>query len=174
MRRFAFMVFVSCAAGLVGLAYSQGGSRVSDGELLGTLKIINDGEIALGNTALTTSTNQDVKDFGQHMVQDHTAANQKIDQFVSSQHVSPSEGSLPIKFRADQAKDQAVDTVLRGAAFDRKYMQQMVDGHQKVLDMLGQQNTGRSSAMTQLLSSTKDTVSQHLQEAKLIQSKLGQ
>lgn len=147
-------------------------SRVSDGDLLGALKIINDGEIAEGNSALATSTNQDVKDFGQEMVDDHTAANQKLDQFVANQHVSPSEGMLALKFRAAQAKERAMSTVLRGQTFDRRYLDDQIQGHQKVLAMLKQQNGGRSSEMNQLLTQTEDMVAQHMQEAKLIRQKL--
>jgi putative membrane protein len=118
----------------VGTAGEADRSKVSSGDkdFVNDLTIANMAEVELGKMATERSTNAEVKKFGQMMVDDHTAAGDKL-KAVASQHNIPVPAALDdkhIELRDKLAK-------LQGADFDRDYMDAMVDGHETVLDKLG-------------------------------------
>ena len=84
-------------------------------------------EVELGKMAAERSTNAEVKKFGQMMVDDHTAAGDKL-KAVASQH------NIPVPTALDETHRDLRDKLakLQGADFDREYMNAMVDGHEAV------------------------------------------
>lgn len=119
-------------------------------------------EVQLGNLAKDHASSQAVKDFGQHMVDDHTKANDELKDLASRKNVT-----LP---SAVDAKDQAtMDRLskLNGAAFDRAYMKDMVMDHKKdVAEFQKEANSGRDSDVKSWASKTLPTLQQHLQMAQ--------
>src|SRR5215217_7508125 len=91
-----------------------------------------DAEVQLGKMAAERGASADVKRFGQMMVQDHTKAGAELKQIASqfNVQVDPSKD-------ADKHKD-TMDKLskLRGADFDREYMNAMVDNHQDAVNDL--------------------------------------
>jgi len=113
----------------VGTAGEADRSKVSneDKSFVNELAVANMAEVELGKMAIERSTNAEVKKFGQMMVDDHTAAGDKL-KAVASQHNVPVPAALDdthIDLRDKLAK-------LQGADFDREYMNAMVDGHEAV------------------------------------------
>jgi putative membrane protein len=89
------------------------------------------GDIQLGKMAAERGTTPDVKKFGQMMVDDHTAAGDKLKAIATDYSVElPTE--LDDKHR-DLGDSLSKET---GAEFDRKYMAAMVDGHEGFIDKL--------------------------------------
>jgi putative membrane protein len=83
-------------------------------------------EVALGKVAAEKGGSQEVKDFGNQMVKDHSKANDELKEIASKMNVG-----VPAKVSADhQAKIDKISG-LAGAAFDKAYVQEMVTAHEK-------------------------------------------
>src|SRR5207302_11467093 len=83
-------------------------------------------EVELGQLATEKASSEDVKKFGQRMVDDHGKANDQLKQVASEEHITLPEGL--------SAKDKATKDRLEklsGAQFDRAYMRDMVKDHRQ-------------------------------------------
>jgi putative membrane protein len=101
----------------------------ADKDFIKDLSIAGKTEVELGKMAMENSANADVKKFAQMMVDDHTKAAEKLGA-VASQHNIPKPVLLDEKHTA--LRDKLAK--LKGAEFDREYMDAMVAGHEGVLD----------------------------------------
>jgi putative membrane protein len=121
-------------------------------------------EVQLGQLATQNASSDDVKKFGQRMVDDHTKANDQLKQLAESKGV---------KVPADlNAKDKATKdrlSKLNGAAFDRAYMKDMVQDHTKdVAEFRKESTSAKDSDVKGFASQTLPTLEDHLKEAKSI------
>ncbi len=124
------------------------------------------GEVQLGELAQQKASSPDVKQFGQRMVQDHTQANEKLKAVLSSQGVTP-----PAKM--DPESQRAYDRLskLSGPAFDKAYIKDMVDDHQKDVKLFQDEATkGKDPAVKQFAQQTLPTLQEHLQMAQKIEA----
>ena len=83
-------------------------------------------EVELGNLAQQNAQNDEVKQFGSRMVQDHTQANQQLMPILSAENIT-----MPQQL--DEKHKATYDRLskMRGAEFDRAYMRDMVQDHEK-------------------------------------------
>ena len=87
-------------------------------------------EIDLSQLALQKATVPTVRDFAEHMVQDHQKLNQELTQ------LSADKGAiLPIPETKKSEKLKEHLDSLSGMQFDQAYMQDMVNDHKKVLKL---------------------------------------
>jgi putative membrane protein len=110
--------------GAVG-AGGAGANVKSDDDFVRDVAIKNMAEIELSRMALDKTTNLDIKSFAQRMIDDHSAAANKLNSIVSGQLIDwPAQLDDKHRETADElAKKQGVD-------FDRDYLKAMVEGHQ--------------------------------------------
>jgi len=87
-------------------------------------------EVKLGQLAAEHASSDDVKKFGQHMVDDHTKANKELMSIVEKKNITVSK-------ELDKKHQAAMDELskLKGAEFDRAYMAQMVKDHQEAVKL---------------------------------------
>jgi putative membrane protein len=102
-----------------------------DRDFVNDLTIANMAEIELGRMATEKAASAEVKRFGQMMVDDHTAAGDKLKP-IATKHSIPMPAELDEKHR--DLRDKLAK--LSGAEFDREYMKAMVSGHEDVADKL--------------------------------------
>jgi len=112
---------------------TAGRTDVSRGDLdfVNDLTIANMAEIELGRMAAERAANAEVKRFGQMMVDDHTAAGNKLKP-IATEHSIPMPTELDDKHRDLRERLSK----LQGAEFDREYTKAMVDGHEDVVKKL--------------------------------------
>lgn len=103
----------------------------ADRDFVNDLTITNMAEIELGRMAAERAANAEVKRFGQMMVDDHTAAGNKLKP-IATEHSIPMPADLDDEHRDLRERLSK----LQGAEFDRAYMKAMVDGHEEVLGKL--------------------------------------
>jgi putative membrane protein len=86
-------------------------------------------EVTLGTMAQEKGSHQRVKDFGAMMVRDHTAANQELVSIAATKNYPIPDSLLP-------KHQRHVDHLngLNGTAFDRAYMDMMVEAHKDDID----------------------------------------
>ena len=119
-------------------------------------------EVELGKLAADRAQNDEVKKFAQRMVDDHSKANDQLKQIADSKGIK-----LPSDVESkDKALMQRLEK-LNGTAFDRAYMNAMVNDHVKdVSEFKKEANGGRDSQVKSFASSTLPTLEEHLQQAK--------
>jgi len=88
-------------------------------------------EVALGKLAQTKATNPKVKSFADMMVTDHSKANDELAAIAKAKNIT-----LPAAPDADHQKKLDDLSKLSGKDFDKAYVDAMVDGHKKTLDLM--------------------------------------
>jgi putative membrane protein len=88
-------------------------------------------EVELGRMATERAASAEVKQFGDMMVRDHSKAGDELKQ-IAMKH------SIPVPSALDSQHEELKTKLsnLKGAEFDREYMNAMVEGHQDVVDRL--------------------------------------
>jgi putative membrane protein len=163
-------IFVAAAALalLVGSAaspvFAQGKQDKAASKFLNTAIEGNYAEMKMGELAQSKGQSDGVKSFGQTLVTDHGAANQKAMGVAKSMGMTPPSGPNA-KQRADYQKMQGMS----GAAFDKAFAQHMVQDHKKAIKDYEKAAKGKGDA-AQYASGTLPTLKQHLQTAQSLSS----
>ena len=119
-------------------------------------------EVELGQLAVQKAASQDVKQFGQRMVDDHSKANDQLKQVATSKGVA-----VPDKLAPKDAATKAKLEKLSGEQFDRAYMQDMVMDHTKdVSEFRTESKTAKDPDVKSFASETLPTLQDHLKQAK--------
>ena len=120
-------------------------------------------EFESSQLALRTSSNDEIKKFAQKMIDDHTAADQKLTETLK-------QANLPgPKYGMDAESRDLFNqlTVLHGAAFDRTYVKDQIQGHEKVVELLEAfSKHGDNDALKQLATDLLPTIKEHLKMAE--------
>jgi putative membrane protein len=184
----------------IGTSGTPGEGRDRDGLSLGIgprdprefvqeVSTVNHAEVVLAKLAMERAQSADVKQFAQMMIRDHTRAGKELASAVARHNVHVT-ASLDDKHQAlnDRLRN------LRGAEFDREYMNAMVDGHEHAGDLIESKAddrrpraTGTSGAqadrpadsdealdmaVSQWATKTLFTVERHLERAREIRAGL--
>lgn len=129
----------------------------------------NMAEVALGKLATENAQSDDVKKFGQRMVDDHTKAEQDLEGVASKNNLT-----LPTDVSPMQKAEQQRLEKLKGAAFDRAYMQMMVKDHVKdVAEFKKEANsTAANGDLRDYAKRTYPVLDDHLTNAKAVNDAL--
>jgi putative membrane protein len=117
--------------GAVGTSGAVDQVSSADRDFVKDLSIANVTEIEIGKLAAERAASPQVKKFAQMMIDDHTKARDALNALASKHHIMTT--ALPDAKHRD-LKDKLA--ALKGADFDREYMDTMVDGHKDVADKL--------------------------------------
>ena len=103
--------------------------RMSDETFV--MKAANGGmaEVELGKLAVEKAGSDEVKKFGQRMVDDHSKANTELKTLAQNKHFT-----LPTEIEAGQKALHDRLATLSGASFDRAYLQAMLADHGRDLN----------------------------------------
>jgi putative membrane protein len=124
-------------------------------------------EVELGQLAVQKASDDKVKQFGQKMVDDHTKANQQLQQVADQEHLT-----LPTTMDAEAQQEQQRLSKLSGPEFDRAYMRYQLKDHQKdVAEFKKEATTGKDSGIKDFAQSTLPTLQEHLKMAEQITPK---
>ena len=128
----------------------------------------NAGEVRLAELALKNADSQDVKDYAQMMITDHSKANDELSQIAKNHNID----FPPAPPAADVEMSKTL-LDLKGAEFDKKYMGEVVTGH---TNQLAAYKKAKGEVKDHLLKAyvdgTEPTVAEHLKKAKQIDAKL--
>jgi putative membrane protein len=124
-------------------------------------------EVQLGQLATQKAQSDEVKKFGQRMVDDHSKANDQLKQLAQSKGVT-----LPTDLSAKDQATKARLEKLSGEQFDRAYMKDMVRDHTKdVSEFRKESNQAKDPDVKNFASQTLPTLEDHLKEARSIAPK---
>jgi putative membrane protein len=119
-------------------------------------------EASLGQLAATQASADGVKDYAQMLVADHTSDYTQLGTVASK-------GNLEIPKGLDAAHDRMIAPFkkLKGVAFDHRYIQEMVAGHTKAIQVYTKEASDAQSAdLKAYASQTLPTLQKHLDAAK--------
>jgi len=122
----------------------------------------NAAEISLGQLAAQKASSPAVQQFAQRMVQDHTKANQQLEQIISQKGAS-----LPSTTTTSEGKEATHLEKLSGADFDKAYMDHMVKDHKKdVKEFQKASNNVKDPDLKAFAANTLPILQEHLQMAE--------
>lgn len=129
-------------------------------------------EVELGRMAQQRAADAEVKQFADMLVRDHSQAGDSLKQ-LAQQHSIPARGELEERHR------DLIDRLsnLKGADFDREYMDAMIDSHE---DMVGHLQTrasedrfgGNQASLNQWAANALPTTRRHLEDARRLRDRL--
>lgn len=146
----------------------------TDAQIAHIVVTANQVDIDAGQLAASMGTNADVKKFGQQMVTDHTGVNKQATELVTKLKVTPEDNPTSQSLKAGGEKNIANLKTLKGAAFDKAYIDNEVTYHEAVIVVIdktlipGAQN----AELKALLVKVRPAFVAHLEHAKQIQSSL--
>ena len=140
----------------------------ADRNMMRDLAYANLSEVAMAKLAQEKTSNDEVRNFAQHMIDDHSKAMDQLQQLAQAKGVQ-----LPT---APDAKHQAMEKKMRamsGQEFDRQYIQQAgMQEHRKVHSLVARVSTrAQDPDLKTLAGNLLPNIDQHLQMAQQMRSK---
>jgi putative membrane protein len=124
-------------------------------------------EVQLGRLAAERGSVEAVKQFGQHMVMDHTKANQELMQLAQRKNFT-----LPQEVNSDQKSEADKLSKLSGADFDKEYVDYMLKDHEEdAKEFQEQANEGTDTDVKAFAAKTLPVIQSHLKMVQGIKGK---
>ena len=166
LARAAFAAFALALAFGAGAADKKGDdSKVSRGDKNFIAKAMKGGmtEVELGKLAAQNAQNDEVKKFGQRMVDDHSKSGDELQAIASKLGYAP-------KNAGPDKGDVKKFSKMKSDKFDREYMNHMVKDHEQTVKLFRKEaEKGESAELKQFASKTLPTLEEHLKMAKDLQ-----
>ena len=105
----------------------------SDPQIAGIVVTANQIDVDAGRLARSRSRNKEVQKFAQQMITDHTAVNKQAAALAKKLGVKPAESDTSKSLKQGAKHNMASLKKLKGAAFDRAYVDHEVAYHEQVL-----------------------------------------
>jgi putative membrane protein len=127
-------------------------------------------EIAAARLALQRTRNPALRDYAQRLMQDHAAANARLQRIAASKGVA-----LPAGPSKKQQGDLRQLQRVRAKDFEQRFLRQMVDDHQKAIDLFGHEIKGRhqDADLKNFAQQTLIGLERHLAEAQRLRKAAG-
>jgi putative membrane protein len=142
-------------------------------------------EVALAKLAAEKSQNEQIKQFAQMLVSDHTAVNEQLQLLAQRNGATPAPrdgskrggtetsppaaqpGAAPSSPKAQQLAK------LSGSEFDKEFLSIVVEGHEKSVELYSTESEkGTNPAAKKLATETLPKIKEHLQQAKSLQQQV--
>ena len=173
MKKIVHSVIASVFALAASAAIAQPATP-SDAQIAGIVLMANTVDIDAGKLAQKMSRNKEVQQFGKQMVTDHTGVNRQATALVKKLKVKPEDSDISKSLKADGDANISKLKGLKGAAFDKAYVDNEVTYHQAVIDALDKTliPNAKNAELKDLLEKVKPAFVAHLEHAKQIQQSL--
>jgi putative membrane protein len=163
-------------AGLLSFPFSNASAQsVNDAQIASIVVTANQVDIDAGKLAKSRSTNKDVKAFAELMITDHTGVNKSATNLAAKLKVTPQDNPTSQSLKAGGDKNLTHLKTLKGAAFDKAYVDHEVAYHQQVIDALDKTLIpgATNDELKALLIKVRPAFVAHLEHAKHLQSSTG-
>ena len=146
-------------------------------EVLAKLHDVNQHEIMMGNLARDKAMSRDVKKYGERLVKDHEGADKKVSALAAKHNVVLADAEPKSdEWTQEKAKDaQAMADLqkLTGMDFDRQFLTDMIQGHDKVIAMVAEVKASQQNAeLNKLLDDLLPSLKRHRDDANSLVGKL--
>lgn len=170
--KFLGIIAAAAFAALAGTALAQGGPN--DAQIAHIVVTANQVDIDAGKLAQRKGHGKEVKEFGKMMVTDHTGVNKQATALVKKLGVKPQDNDTSKALKKEGRENVAKLKGLKGAAFDKAYIDHEVDYHQQVLDAVDKVllPNAQNEELKALITKVRPAFVAHLERAKQIQARL--
>lgn len=159
---------VALLAGTAALTPGRAAVTAADQQFIDEAAVGGQFEVAVGQLA-AKSTDPKVEAFGQRMVKDHSAANAALASLVKAQG-----GTLPKGLDAEHQQLRDHLASLKGAEFDREYIQLMVKDHDADTKAFADEERHTTDQkLKQFVEQTLTIIKEHDQLARQIAGDMG-
>ncbi len=150
-------------------------AQVTDPQIASIVVTANQVDIDAGKLAKERSSTASVKEFAELMITDHTGVNKQAVELVTKLKVTPEDNPTSKSLKEGGDKNLAHLKTLKGAAFDKAYIDHEVAYHQQVLDAVDKTliPSATNADLKALLVKVRPAFVAHLEHAKKVQSSLG-
>jgi putative membrane protein len=157
-----------CALGAVpALAQKAGATAMSDQQFIDFAAQTDMTEANLGQAAANQAASQEVRDFAQMLVTDHTTDYTQLGTIATKAGLT-----VPKGLDAQHDKMVAPFEKLKGAAFDHRFSREMVMGHTKAIaEYKREAQDAQNPDVKAYASQALPTLEKHLQTAKDLEKK---
>ena len=172
MRRATTLFFVTALMLPVAALSAR---AVNDAQIAAIVVTANQVDIDAGKLAASSASDPQVKAFGKQMVTDHTGVNKQATDLVTKLGVTPEDNATAQSLKSGGAENVKNLSGLKGAAFDRAYVDHEIAYHQQVLDAVDKTliPSAKNDELKALLVKVRPAFVAHLQHAKQLQASLG-
>jgi len=153
-------------------AFSAVAADLTDGQIAEIVMTANKEEISDANIARSITENKDVKGFAQHMIDEHSKNEKTESKLTEKDRIKPIENEVAQTLKRDAEAKLADLKQLRGAEFDKAYIELQIEMHQQLLTALDQKliPAAQNTDFKGYLEETKKHVKKHLELAKKLQT----
>ena len=166
---------VLAAAGVLFLPVAGVSAQgVNDAQIASIVVTANQVDIDAGQFAASRATRDEIKTFAQLMVTDHTGVNKAATDLAAKLKVTPEDNPTSRSLKADGEKSLTHLKTLKGAAFDKAYIDREVAYHQQVIDALDSTLIpgATNEELKALLVKVRPAFIAHLEHAKRLQTSM--
>lgn len=151
-------------SGMGGEGGMAGAAFLMDGEILHAVRTANMGEVEQSEIAVTRGDDDDVREFAQMMVDDHSAAVAAADDLADAQGITPQPNSVSQDLQSESERIITMLEAAQGDAFDLVYLNAQVTAHQEVRALLDDTLIPQADnvALAEFLTDMRTHVSNHL------------
>ena len=164
-------ILLAAALAASGAAFAQ---APNDAQIAHVVVTANQVDIDAGKLAQARAKGKEVKDFGKQMVTDHGAVNKQAVALVTKLKVKPEDNATSQALKKGGEENVKKLKTLKGAAFDKAYVDQEVTYHQAVLDAIDNVliPNAKNAELKALIVKVRPAIDAHLQHAKHMQASL--
>jgi len=162
-------------AGSLLLPAAASAQSINDAQIASIVVTANQVDIDAGKLAKSMASSVDVKKFADQMITDHTGVNKSAVDLVTKLKVTPEDNPTGQSIKKGGDENIANLKTLKGAAFDKAYIDHEVAYHQQVLDAIDKTliPSATNAELKALLVKVRPAFVAHLEHAKHVQSSLG-
>ncbi len=117
-------------------AMAQSPADLNDLEIAHVAYVADNIDIRYAHLALAISTNEEVRDFAENMINDHTAVNEQALALLKKLGAQPQDNFLSQSLQVNAEKLIDEMSQLRGAAFDKRYAENELAYHKAVNELV--------------------------------------
>ncbi len=170
MKRVLSIVCCVALCSISALAQKKGAAGMTDQQFVDFAAQTDMVEANLGQLAQNVASSQSVKDYGQMLVTDHTSDYHQL-------YSAAQQASLNVPTAIDAEHNKAmIDPMekLKGEAFDRHFITDMVSGHTKAVAIYKKEAAdAENPALKNYAQAALPTLEKHLDDAKTLEKSGG-
>jgi putative membrane protein len=146
----------------------------NDAQIAGIVVAANTVDIDAGKMAQKKTRNKEVKAFAKQMVTDHTGVNKQATALVKKLKVTPEDSDTSKSLKKGGDDTLAKLKGMKGAEFDKAYVDNEVTYHQTVIDALDKTliPNAKNAELKDTLVKVRPAFVAHLEHAKSIQASM--
>ena len=174
----SLVAFATAMLLVAGGAFGQGAPAAAgptDAQIAHIVVTANQVDIDAGKLAESKGRSKDVKAFGKQMVTDHTGVNKQAVALAKKLKVTPEDNPTSQSLKSGGEENVKKLKGLKGAEFDKAYIDHEVAYHEQVLDAIDKVlvPSAKNAELKDLIVKVRPAFVAHLEHAKMIQGKLG-